>query len=67
MRISIELSPGVKPMVGWDWLRLHQHDMIPEPTMEVIVDGKTLSVNGNYKKDTIKSFMKLAIKEYTRM
>mgnify|MGYP001564389877 FL=1 len=55
-----------QPLCGKAWLKKHYKDVVPEPTIEIIIDGKTLSVNGDYKKGVIKDFMKLAIKEYTR-
>jgi len=49
---------GILP--GWDWLNNHEHDLddFPEPTIELIANGKTLSVNGNYKHGVIKDFVK---------
>lgn len=46
-------------LVSKAWLKKHSKDVIPEPTMEVIVNGKTLSVNGNYKKGVVKEFIKV--------
>jgi hypothetical protein len=46
---------------GKDWLEAHYKDEYPEPTIELAVDGKTLSLNGNFKKGMIKEFMS----EYT--
>ncbi len=47
---------------GKDWLEAHYKDEYPEATIELSVDGKTLSVSGNYKKGTIQAFMS----EYTQ-
>jgi len=48
---------------GKEWLKEHYRDVIPEPTIEITVDGgKSFSVNGNYKQGVIKGFMK----EYCR-
>ena len=44
------------------WLKEHEHDNYPEPTMELIVDGKaTANINGDYKRGMIKD----ALKPYT--
>lgn len=43
---------------GKDWLKKHCQDEYPEPTMEVSANGKTLSLNGDYKKGMIKEFVK---------
>lgn len=43
---------------GVEWLQAHEHDLDGyEPTIEITVDGKTLSVNGNYKQGVITNFM----------
>jgi hypothetical protein len=42
---------------GKKWLEAHKHDEYPEPTIELSIDGKSLSVNGNYKKGVIAGFM----------
>lgn len=42
---------------GKKWLKAHEHDNYPEPTIELSIDGKSLSVNGDYKKGTIQGFM----------
>ncbi len=47
-----------EPLCGKDWLEAHYKDVIPEPTIELSIDGKTLSVNGNYKKGLIKEWVK---------
>lgn len=40
------------------WLKKHEHDLDGyEPTIEVSVDGKTLSLDGNYKQGMIKTFL----------
>ncbi len=43
---------------GKAWLKKHANDVLPEPTIELTIDGKSLSVNGNYKKGVIKEFVK---------
>lgn len=43
---------------GKTWLREHHRDEYPEPTMEISVGKKTLSLNGNFKRGIIKDFMK---------
>jgi len=41
-----------------EWLQEHEHDLDDyEPTIELSIDGKSLSVNGNYKHGMIKDFM----------
>ncbi len=41
------------------WLKKHEHDLDGyEPTIELIANGKTLSVNGNYKHGLIRDFIK---------
>ena len=46
---------------GKEWLEAHYKDEYPEPTMELSIEGKSLSLNGNYKKGMIQGFMS----EYT--
>lgn len=43
---------------GKEWLKDHYKDEYPEATIELAIDGKTLSVNGDYKKGMIREFMK---------
>lgn len=45
-------------LCGKEWLEAHYQDVIPEPTMELIVNGKELHINGNYKTGLIKEFCK---------
>ncbi len=45
-------------LVPKSWLKKHEHDTLPEPTIEISADGKNLSVNGNYKVGVIKEFVK---------
>lgn len=54
-----EISSHVfmQPLCGDKWLKEHEHFEIPEPTIEISIDGKTLPVNGNYKKGLIAGFM----------
>ncbi len=49
-------------LVPREWLEEHEHDLDGyEPTIDISIDGKSLSVNGNYKQGAIKAFMN----EYT--
>lgn len=45
-------------LCGKEWLEAHYKDEYPEPTIELSVDGKILSLNGNYKAGKIKEFIK---------
>lgn len=45
-------------LCGVEWLKQHEHDVIPEPTIDLLIDGKELHVNGNYKQGIIKEFIK---------
>ena len=45
-------------LCGKEWLEAHYEDVIPEPTIELSVNGKSLSINGNFKTGMIKSFCK---------
>ncbi len=42
---------------GKEWLEAHYKDVIPEPTIEITVDDKAFSANGNFKKGMIENFM----------
>ncbi len=44
-------------LTGKEWLEAHYKDEYPEPMIELSVDGKNLSVNGDYKKGMIAGFM----------
>ncbi len=44
-------------LCGKEWLKEHEHFEYPEATIELSIDGKSLSVNGNYKKGMIGDFM----------
>lgn len=46
-------------LVPKTWLKAHADDRLPEPVIDISVDGKSISVNGNYKKGIIKEFMKV--------
>lgn len=47
-------------LVPKEWLQEHEHDLDGyEPTIELSVNGKTLSVNGDYKKGIISEFVKV--------
>jgi len=43
---------------GKAWLEAHYKDEIPEPTMELIINGKEFSINGNYKTGMIRDLVK---------
>ncbi len=45
-------------LVSKAWLKKHEHDEYPEATIDISIDGKTLSVNGDYKHGMIKDFIK---------
>lgn len=42
---------------GKEWLKTHENDDYPEPEIEITVDGKIVSFNGNYQPKLIKDFM----------
>jgi hypothetical protein len=44
-------------LVSKTWLKEHEHFEYPEPSIDITIDGKTLPVNGNYKKGLIAGFM----------
>lgn len=46
-----------EPLCGKEWLEAHANDVIPEPLIEIFIDGKSISVNGNYKQGMIEGFM----------
>jgi hypothetical protein len=51
-------------LVSKEWLEAHLKDEYPEPLIEIIVNnGKSISVNGNYKPKMITEFMS----EYTEV
>lgn len=44
---------------GKAWLEAHYQDIIPEPSFELLVDGKSVAnINGNYKRGMIKQLIK---------
>ncbi len=45
-------------LCGKDWLKEHADFKCPEPTIEISINDKAISVNGNYKKGMIAGFMK---------
>ena len=48
---------------GSDWGKKHANDIIPEPTIELIIDGKSIkTINGDYRRGLIKS----TLKQYTQ-
>jgi hypothetical protein len=50
-------------LVSKEWLQEHEHSLDGwEPTIEITLDDKTLSVNGNYRKGMIKDWVKTKIK-----
>ena len=43
---------------GTEWLKAHENDYRDfEPTIDISIDGKAISVNGNYKQGMIAGFM----------
>lgn len=43
---------------GKEWLEAHYQDFIPEPTIEILVDGATIAnLNSNYKRGMIKQIL----------
>ena len=47
---------------GKTWLESHHHDIIPEPAIDILVDGRVkASINGDYKKGMVSA----ALKPYT--
>jgi hypothetical protein len=40
-----------------EWLKLHVDDVIPEPTIDLIVNGKETHFNGNYRTGCVHEFM----------
>ncbi len=47
-------------LVSKSWLKKHEHDLDGyEPTIDISIDGKALSVNGNYHKGMIRDFLKV--------
>lgn len=45
-------------LCGKEWLEAHYKDVIPEPTIEITVGDKSISLNGDFKTGMIKSFVK---------
>ncbi len=45
-------------LVSKSWLEAHYKDEYPEPTIEVSIDGKSISLNGNFKKGMIREFIR---------
>ena len=43
-------------LCGKEWLKAHYQDVIPEPTIDLIVNGKETHFNGNFKTGCIKEF-----------
>ena len=42
---------------GKEWIEAHWKDEYPEPTIDIMVNDKSLHLNGNYKKGSIQGFM----------
>jgi hypothetical protein len=40
-----------------EWLKLHVDDVIPEPTIDLVVNGKETHFNGNYRTGCVHEFM----------
>lgn len=40
-----------------DWLKAHYQDVIPEPTIDLVVNGKETHFNGNFKTGCVHEFM----------
>lgn len=47
---------GIVPLPGWEWLHEHYGDPYPEPTFDLSIDGRVVSLT-NYKKGAIKALM----------
>ena len=46
-------------LAGKDWLKEHEHSLKDfEPALDILADGKTISINGNYKKGIVQDFIK---------
>ncbi len=48
---------GIDPLPGWDWFYQHQNDPYPEPTIDLSIGGKVVSLTG-YKKGDIRTLMR---------
>ena len=46
-------------LCGKEWLEAHYKDVIPEPTIDLIVDGIETHFNGNFKTGCIKELVKI--------
>jgi hypothetical protein len=40
-----------------DWLKAHYQDVIPEPTIDLVVNGKETHFNGNFRTGCVHEFM----------
>ncbi len=61
IRNELELSPGINPMCGYDWIQEHQHDLDGwHPTIELISEHSRYKLSGTSKQ------VNEAIKEYTK-
>lgn len=43
---------------GKAWVKAHYQDIIPEPTMVLVIEGRTHKINGDYKRGLIKNIIK---------
>jgi hypothetical protein len=46
-------------LCGKEWLEAHINDVIPEQTIDLIVDGVETHFNGNFKTGCIKELIKI--------
>ena len=46
-------------LCGKEWLKAHYQDVIPEPTIDLVVNGKETHFNGNFKTGCIKELIKI--------
>ena len=44
-------------LCGKEWLKAHYQDVIPEPTIDLVVNGKETHFNGNFKTGCVHEFM----------
>lgn len=61
MNNSSILPPGITPLCGWDWVRVHQHDLDGwTPHIELKIDGSRFKFSVQHKdlnKGLVKSIM----------
>jgi hypothetical protein len=46
-------------LCGKEWLKAHINDVIPEPTIDLVVNGNEMHFNGNFKTGCVHDFMVL--------